>query len=388
MKHVIAGLAGLLLFSLNAFAGGTVELHAHLFMKEGMSWMFTGDFEGPLEAKDWHDRFHSQANPETLEKSELNIVVAALYANPLLTSLKPSIRRQLDIGDRFIASHPNWILARNAEQATSALRAGKHVMIYSLEGSSGIIDTDEDVAEFVDKRGIRIITLLHLTDDEFGGVAFLKGFRAMSTPWAFLGQVFHPLYEAGIRLNRNGLTDDGRKMAEKLMNHGVWIDLAHASDASTRELIPLIRARGEPLLVTHTTLRRFLGAERGMADWELEEVKRSAGIVGLMPAVEFLEGTEPLAKGCEGTYLALAEQYRQVASALGPESVMLGSDYNGGVEHLSPACKSQTGLDEKGLWNISLVPEVWKALGNAKAPVPVPLEKMTDRFLSAWARVK
>ena len=50
-------------------------------------------------------------------------------------------------------------------------------MILALEGASGIIETDEDLAEFVDRDGIRIVTLIHLTDDEFGGAAFLKGYR-------------------------------------------------------------------------------------------------------------------------------------------------------------------------------------------------------------------
>src|SRR4051812_47085106 len=59
------------------------ELHAHLFMKEGMTWAFRGDFNGPLEATSWKDRFSSQANPEALEKSGLSVVVATIYAHPL-----------------------------------------------------------------------------------------------------------------------------------------------------------------------------------------------------------------------------------------------------------------------------------------------------------------
>src|SRR4051812_6206202 len=81
-------------FSSQACHANTVELHAHLFMKEGMGWLFKGDFNGPLQAENWKSRFSSQANPETLEQSGLDIVVATLYAHPLFTwSLRDSIRR-------------------------------------------------------------------------------------------------------------------------------------------------------------------------------------------------------------------------------------------------------------------------------------------------------
>src|SRR5207244_2903484 len=117
-------------------------------------------------------------------------------ANPILTfSLRDSVRRQVRLAERFVREHPSWIIARSAAQAREALLSGKRVMILSLEGASGILESENDLREFVDQDGIRIVNLLHLTDDAFGGVAFLPGLHALMSPWAWLKGVFSPHHD-------------------------------------------------------------------------------------------------------------------------------------------------------------------------------------------------
>jgi microsomal dipeptidase-like Zn-dependent dipeptidase len=384
----------------------TVELHAHLFMKEGMTWAFRGDFDGPLKADDWRSKFSSQANPETLDRSEMGITVATLYAHPLFTlSLRDSVRRQIALAEKFVAEHPYWVIARNASQARKALGEGKRVMVLALEGAAGIIESEEDLREFVDEKGVRIVTLLHLMDDDFGGVAFLSGIKALSSPWALLRQWTRRLVhgiDAGSELgtekgapllNSNGLSDAGHALALKLMEHGVWIDLAHASDASTRALVEIHEKARLPLLYTHTALRKYHHAERGIAEWELQAVAKSGGFLGFMPSEEMMDGTLPASgdeKGCGGGIRALARQYTEAAAVIGADSIAMGSDYNGGIMHLRPAavgCEIGAGLDAEGLWHIGLVPGLWDSLEKLGAPVPRPRRRMIDRFLETWERV-
>lgn len=355
-----------------------VELHSHLFMKEGMGWMATGDFRSPLRAKDWKDRFASQANAETLQKSGIRVIVASLYAHPLLVwDLRESIRRQVAQAREFVAAHPEWILATDATDALAGWAAGKRVMILGLEGASGVLDTDADLEEFVDRLGIRVVTLLHLTDDELGGVAFLKGFRAMASPWAFLSQLLNPARdESGVRVNRVGLSPLGRTMTEKLVARKVWIDLAHASDQSYAPLRDLFSARGIPLLYTHTSLRKHLGAERGISAAQLADVASSGGVVGLMPSEEMLAGTP---SDCDGTMARLRAQVAEMGAILPEDSLVLGSDTNGGIPHLSPGC----GLGPEGFWNIGQTSEVWSQLKpDARS------DQAALRFLCAWARAQ
>ena len=178
MKAFLALATVLLFYSLVSrpvYAGG-VELHAHLFMKEGMSWFFTGDFFGPLRATSWRDRFSSQANVDSLNQSGLQIAVVSLYANPLLTfSMRAAVRRQIALAEKFVVENPAWIIPKSAREARQGIAGGKRLLVLSLEGAMGIIETEDDLREFVDKSGVRIVTLLHLTDDLFGGVALLRG---------------------------------------------------------------------------------------------------------------------------------------------------------------------------------------------------------------------
>ncbi len=371
---------------------GHIELHAHLFMKEGMGWTFRGHFDEPLEAKSWRDGFSSQANPETLNKSNLDITVVSLYAHPLfIRSLRGSIREQIALTKKFVTEHPQWAIATDPKMARKNLNEGKHVLILSLEGASGILENDEDLEEFIDRGGIRIVNLLHLTDDQFGGVAFLGGFKNLASPIALFRSFFVRTFgdESGkrIRLNSHGLTEEGKVMAQKLIQRKVWLDLAHASDASQADLNSLLNAAGQRPLYTHTTLRKYYGAERGISSKQLEEVAKYRGIVGLMPSELMLEGTPSLVSNCRGSIEAFATQYKEVAAVIGQNATVMGSDINGGIPHLKPACLEGTSLKKEGLWNIGQTPYLWKALYllGVATDSDAMRRAQVDRFLDAWA---
>ena len=298
--------------------------------------------------------------------------------------------------EEFVRTHPNWIIARSSGEAEKALAQGKRVLVLSLESAAYVVEKEEDLVEFIDQRGIRIVNLLHLTDDEFGGVAFLGGAKNLSSPFAALGNLFSGNRgEGGVRANGRGLTDVGRAMAHSLIDRGVWLDLAHASDAAQTELLPMLEKAGHVPLYTHTVLRTHHPAERAVSDTQLGHVKRLGGIVGLMPSEDMLKGTsvasefcpaEQCPSGCQGGAHALATQYRDLASRIGAESIALGSDYNGGIPHLRPSCGTGTALDQQGMWNIGQASEVWAAMIKLGAPVP-PQGKRVAQFLEAWKKI-
>lgn len=372
----------------------SLELHAHLFMKEGMSWAFRGEFFGPLRAESWRDRLRSQANPESVNHSGIGLLVVSLYAHPLMTwDLRDSIRKQIELAREFVSRNADrWEIATSSSQAREALGRGKRVLVLSLEGASGILESEQDLKEFVDKRGIRIIGPLHLTDDEFGGVAFLRGLAAWSSPWAYLSNLLAPHRDAdGVRTNAQGLSWRGRKLVARLLARGVWIDLAHASDAAQSELIPRLRQAGAPLLYTHTSLRGYLRAERAISASQLLAVRDTGGILGVVPSPDMLLGTPTQPAECAGGIQALARQYREIAAVIGAESIGFGSDTNGAIPHLpqpSDGCPNPDGGLTQGLWNIGLSGEAWSALRSTGAPVPTPLSNTIDRFLNAWSRAE
>lgn len=368
----------------------TVELHAHLFMKEGMTWLFRGHFDEPLRATSWKDRLSSQTNAEALEKSGIGVLVVSIYAHPwLVWSVRDSIRRQLDQIELFAFQHSNWKIARSSQEAREIIRSGNHVIVLALEGAHGALQSETDFAEFIDRRGIRIVTLLHLTDDPFGGAALMSGLKKLCNPWVWFKQIFYSHQEEGVATNPLGLTSEGLALAQELIRRGVWIDLAHSSDAAQKTLLPLLQKERQPLLYTHTVLRKYAGNERAISPAQLEEIRKSEGIVGLMPSEEMLEGTPVADPQCQGSIQSLAVQYREMSAALGSsDSVVFGTDFNGGISHLKPGCAPGTELDTQGFWNIGQVPEVWRALAQTGAPVPSPRNRMIEKFLQAWEKAQ
>jgi microsomal dipeptidase-like Zn-dependent dipeptidase len=378
----------------------SVELHAHLFMKEGMGWLFSGHFNEPLHAQSWKNSFSSQANPLTLDLSGIGILVVALYAHPLLTwNLRESIRSQIDLAEDFVKNHDGWTIARTPQEAKKSLEAGQRVLVLSLEGASGILETEEDLDEFIEERGIRIVAPLHLMDDSYGGVAFLKGFRSFTTPISRVIQFFRKTKDAeGIPINPYGLTNRGRQLVHSLLERNVWIDLAHSSDHAQKEMIPLLRQAGQPLLYTHTVLRSQHPAERALSNPQLTAIKESGGIIGLVPSSLLLNGTKSqhlqcqstqCQKSCQRGFHAFIQHYQEATRILPLEAVFLGSDFNGAIPGLPPngGCKTHTALDQGGFWNIAQNSELWRAVKKAGVDAPDPLSLQIESFLGRWSKV-
>ena len=391
----------------------SVELHAHLFMREGMGVLASGDFFGELTAQDYRSRFGSQANPTTLESSDVGLVVVTAYAHPLFKlSLRNSVRKQLELAERFAKENSDrWQIARSPKEATEAWKRGKRVIVLALEGADGILDSEEDRKEFIEERGIRIVTPLHLTDDQYGGVAFLDGIRGLSSPWAWMGalaqgsrsrpQAGTPLSDPSVLLNTNGLSPKGRSLTEALLRHRVWIDLSHASDASLRTLNAILRERGIPLLYTHAPLRRYLAAERGVSQEQLQELAASRGILGIMPSPDMLQERRLTCKdGKKTDFLkTFSLEYQESIEKLGPLHVALGSDTQGGIHHFPPPCeeyrdwwepKRAEELFQKGFYNISMNADLWKALEKLTSKTPFGAQAAGEAsdpvtaFIATW----
>ncbi|MGE4105975.1 MAG: membrane dipeptidase [Bacteriovoracia bacterium] len=367
----------------------SVDLHSHTFMDRAMaSWAFHGEFNGPIEATSWKHRYRSQINPETIGQSGLAVSVVALYGHRLFHwDLREAVRRQIADAEAFVKTNPEWVIAKTPMDAETALATGKRMLVFSLEGADGILENEADLVEFVDQKGLRIVTPLHLTDDQYGGVAFLRGILVLASPWAFIKSLFSPIYADGVRVNPNGLSERGQWLINALLKHQVWVDLSHASDAAQREIVPMLKAAKQPILYTHTMLRAYHGAERGITTAQLQDVAYSGGIVGIMPSHMMMEGT-PLPEGrapeCDGHIPALAKQYNEMIDIVGPASVMFGTDFNGGVTRFSKDCPTHSRLDETGYVHAAHLPFVWEALAKNGGRTPPDLQVTARRFVDAW----
>lgn len=394
-----------LLLSTQAHAVGLVDLHAHFFMPEASGFPFFGSFNDPLHASRWTSRLKTRVNAEELQKSDVRIAVVALYSHPLFfKSLfggqRASIREQIKEARGFVASHPDWIIAKSAAEARKAIDEGKRVMILSIEGISGILENDADINEFIDQDGVRIVTPLHFFDDWVGGAALMPGPAALVNPFAAFGSFITSLHdENGVLLNDQGLKIRGQAFITKLVEHGIWIDLSHASDASIKSMIPILQNAHQPGLITHTILRKAYHAERGVSEKSLQFISESDGIVGLLPSDDMLKGTlvnpalcpSECGGHCEGGEAAFATQYEAISKIVPSKHIFFGTDIDAPINFLKPECDAMLDKLPLGYWRYSQLPDLFDFLRDRKlTPPPAPggNELLVDSFLSTWAKVQ
>lgn len=329
-------------------------------MEHAMWPLMRGGFDTPIKIKSASERWASQVNAEALENSKFKIVVVSLYANPLLrVSLRQTIDEQIDAANAFVRKNPRWIIATSPSEARAALSLNKRVLVLSLEGASGIIESQRDIEYWIGKREIRIVTLLHLTDDTLGGVAHLDGIKVLSSPLSALLSI--PSLSGN---NSRGLSPEGARLALLLKSARVWIDWTHASDRAFEDWISTMGCV-QPVLFTHTTLRTFHPFERGLSDFALSKVKECGGFIGLM--------TTP-------SHISLSDwnlEAQRLIRDLPRGSVGIGSDHNGGIPHF------------ESFEDISKSANIWGNVGfkQGVSDLKEISEKQTTQFLKLWDAV-
>lgn len=226
----------------------------------------------------------------------------------------------------------------------------------------------------------------HFLDDRFGGAAFLKDSHGfLLNPKAYLKAKLKKSKSHGVISNPKGLTSFGEQFVRKMMQQKVWIDLAHSSDETQKSLISLHEDKDLPLLYTHTVLRKHYSAERALNSDQLRAVKTSKGIIGLMPCDEMLVGTAT-SSDSDHSLGRFSVHYDEVATQIGQNSTVIGSDFNGGIGQIGGCC-SQTASQEfqkKGLAHIGMLPEFWKALREHSKMVPQELAVTVENFIQTW----
>ncbi len=388
--------------SISANAASGVDLHQHLMMKWGVGPLLKGDFESPLGAKNWESKIGSKANRETLETSRLGIIVVSLYAHPILVKkwaggpggIFESLALQVKALQDFVKnSNGEWIIAKTASEARVARAAGKKVFVLSIETAAGAVDSDAGIAQWIDEAGVRIVTFMHLTPDHLGGVALWPGFGFFNAPLAWIRSwIAGDKDDHGHYINREGLSPSGKVLLEKLAQKRVWIDLAHSSDQTQKDIAEILDRYGQPALYTHTSYRENLRAERGVSEKQLRRVKDTGGVIGLIVSETMMEpntlddGSNP---NCHRGFSAFVAEWKSVSEKISPAQVMLGSDFNAPLNGLRSGCAKTQDLDlvQNGFFSAAQLPKLWSALREMGAPVPIDLQEQERAFLDAWAKV-
>ncbi len=120
-----------------------------------------------------------------------------------------------------------------------------------------------------------------------------------------------------------GLTSFGRKMIEALNDHGIVVDLSHASHRTTMEAIEVTR---KPPIFSHSTVHDVYPSGRAIKRDQIRGVAAKDGTIGLV-GVEYF-----ISDDLSGTVDDLVRHADCIAEEVGVDHISLGIDHYWGHE--------------------------------------------------------
>jgi membrane dipeptidase len=122
-----------------------------------------------------------------------------------------------------------------------------------------------------------------------------------------------------------GLTPRGRDLVRAANRLGIAVDVSHASDRATREVLALAAESSSPVVATHSNARALADHPRNLADAELRAIAKTGGVVGVNFHSAFVT------RRASATLADVVLQVKHLISVMGPEHVAIGSDFEGEI---------------------------------------------------------
>jgi len=180
----------------------------------------------------------------------------------------------IDVVNEQVARHSTDMEpARTADDIERIHRAGKLAALMGVEGGH-IIEGDLRVLDTYYQLGVRYMTLTHTKDDELGDSSTDK------PQW-------------------NGLSELGRRAAERMNRLGMMVDISHVADKTFYDAVAISKA---PVIASHSSCRALCPAPRNMTDDMIRALANNGGVID----INFYEGF--LDSGFASAYKAIEPQ--------------------------------------------------------------------------------
>jgi membrane dipeptidase len=251
--------------------------------------------------------------------------------------------REMDTLDAVAARNPDkMVVAKNWAQIQKALKEGKLVAQYGVEGGHMIEDDINKLDTFY-KRGVRYMTLTWNN----------------SPSWASSHTDEKNAKYAGPR----GLTSFGKQIIQRMNQLGMIVDISHVGEATFWDAI---KTTTKPVIASHSNAYTICPVTRNLKDDQIKAVGKNGGVIHLNFFSAFVDSTFQaknmafrrkhkteldalLATGIQQEYAqsTLAEKYKEETDAnkpdiealmkhldhivklIGVDHVGLGSDFDG-----------------------------------------------------------
>lgn len=182
-------------------------------------------------------------------------------------------------------------IAATSAQLEKNLTDGRLSAVLGIEGGHALKGKVERVKELY-ARGVRFMSLSHLSNNELGGT---------STPL----------------FGNKPLTPHGRDVLDALGEVGMLLDVAHASPAMLPQLLAHPKARP---FCSHAGVQGATPHWRNLSDETCKAIADKGGVVGIIFAPRFLGGR---------TLGHVVRHVRHALDVMGEDGVGFGSDYDG-----------------------------------------------------------
>lgn len=251
------------------------------------------------------DDASSPTNPERLVRGKTGTLVLPLFVLDAYKLTPQQARAEYDSVFATVDQAMRSTAARDVLASPgTAPKPGQVATILSFEGADGFADAPELIVPWIE-RGACFVGLVHSRNNALAGSSTEPD-----------------------KKNRTGLTDKGRRLAEVVIAHGGVLDAAHASDAAADEMIGIAKAKGAPVVVTHTGMRALRDTGRNASDALIASVASTDGIVG----IDIHSGHIARRPGTTASIDEVVEHIEHAVQVAGIDHVAIGSDLDGGIQ--------------------------------------------------------
>ncbi len=225
----------------------------------------------------------------------------------------------------LIAVAQAWPVSTWSSLADRALFQSRRLHRFARRGDLSILHSAADLDAFLETRasgsreaaGLLALEGMHALEGRIDVVdtLFAAGFRMMAPAHMFDNDIAGSAHG----VEQHGLTELGRDAIRRMQELGIIIDLAHASEATIRDVLEITQG---PVVVSHTGVRGTCESPRNLSDDQIVSIAERDGVLG----IGFWDGAV-----CGTMVKDIARAIRYTADLVGTRHVAFGSDFDGTV---------------------------------------------------------
>jgi membrane dipeptidase len=300
----------------------------------------------------------------------------------------------IDLIHRIVEKHPkDLVLTDSVAGIRQAKKDGKIAILIGIEGGHAIEDSLGALSSFY-RLGVRYMTLTHTNTNNWADSS---------------GNFFRTDFDPKKYAVHGGLTDFGREVVLEMNRLGMLVDVSHVSVDTMSDVLEVSRA---PVFASHSSCRALSNIPRNMTDEQIQAVTAKGGVVMVNFSTLFLEQksvdaylagraalqpefaairekfkddpktaeaevrklSKAKLKYPDADWTKVADHIEHVMKIGGPQSVGLGSDFDG--------------IDDPpaGLEDVSKLPKLTEELLRRGHSEEVVRGVLGENFLRFWDR--